>query len=68
MVSLVVTTGLQEALIPLATIQKLCTGSRAVSRWWPLNVPDGCWSAALDGRSPQRAQQQSWRHATLYLV
>lgn len=45
MVSLVVTTGLQEALIPLATIQKLCTGSRAVSRWWPLNVPDGCWSA-----------------------
>lgn len=47
MVSLVVTTGLQEALIPLATTQKLCTGSRALSPRWPLNVPDSCWSTAL---------------------
>lgn len=68
MVSLVVTTGLQEALIPLATTQKLCTGSRALSPWWPLNVADSCWSTVLDGRSYQRAQQQSWRHATLYCI
>lgn len=30
MVLLVVTKGRQEALIPLATIQKLCTGTRAL--------------------------------------
>lgn len=59
MVSLVVTTGLQEALILLATTQKLCTGSRALPPWWLLNVPDSCWSTVLEGRSSQHAQQQS---------
>lgn len=59
MVSLLVTTGLQEALIPLATTQKLCTGSSALSPWWPLNVSDSGGSPGLGDYCPKHVPSSS---------
>lgn len=46
MVLVVVTKGQQEALIPLAPVQKQCTGMRALNKcsvpdswWWSLKIP-----------------------------
>lgn len=69
MVLVVVTKGQQEALIPLAPVQKQCTGMRALNKCSAgFSHPDCCWRSLKVPSHPSQVQTclvipASWRNA-----
>lgn len=71
MVLVVVTKGQQEALIPLAPVQKQCTGTRALNKCSAdFSLPDTCLWSLKNPSHPSQVQTcqvipASWRNAHL---